>query len=306
MASGRAVYHVLGGGALGSLVAHRLSAAGVSAKIVLKAGSRRWERVGGDGRAEVFVTEPNGTRSVERIECVGAVDCAAPRVVVCVKAHDASAAVASAVGSACRARLLLLSNGALSLLDGDARYSAGATTHGCYETAPFDVTYAGAGQLWIEESGGFANLARAPALNVAHLPKAAMAERLWLKLAANCVLNPLTALHRCDNGSAIATPARSAVARAVVEEISAVAGGFPAADALEAAVLECAAENATNFSSMYQDAEAGRRTEIDALNGWVAKRGRDLGVPTPANASLAASVRALGPNNLLSGRNKRR
>jgi len=67
------------------------------------------------------------------------------------------------------------------------------------------------------------------------------------------------------------------------------------ADATHYAVLDCAAENASNFSSMYQDARAGRRTEVDALSGWVVDRGAALGVPTPANAALAAAVRALDP-----------
>ena len=62
------------------------------------------------------------------------------------------------------------------------------------------------------------------------------------------------------------------------------------ADDLEAAVLDCAAENASNFSSMYQDARAGRRTEVDALSGWVVDRGN-----APESARLAAAVRALAP-----------
>ena len=57
----------------------------------------------------------------------------------------------------------------------------------------------------------------------------------------------------------------------------------------------CAAENAANFSSMYQDCKRGRRTEVDHLGAWVAARGAVLGVDAPENARLAADVRALEP-----------
>ena len=43
---------------------------------------------------------------------------------------------------------------------------------------------------------------------------------------------------------------------------------------------------------MHQDLHHGRRTEIDALSGWVAERAAALGTPCDANAALAASVRA--------------
>ena len=53
------------------------------------------------------------------------------------------------------------------------------------------------------------------------------------------------------------------------------------------------AENAANYSSMYQDVAAGRRTEVDALSGWVVDRARGGGAPE--SARLAAAVRALSP-----------
>jgi 2-dehydropantoate 2-reductase len=49
---------------------------------------------------------------------------------------------------------------------------------------------------------------------------------------------------------------------------------------------------AEHRSSMLQDLERGRPTEIDALNGWVARRGAELGVAAPVNATLARLIRA--------------
>ncbi|HWI51941.1 MAG TPA: ketopantoate reductase C-terminal domain-containing protein [Symbiobacteriaceae bacterium] len=50
---------------------------------------------------------------------------------------------------------------------------------------------------------------------------------------------------------------------------------------------------AANRSSMLQDVERGRRTEVDAINGAVAERGQALGVPAPVNAALFDLVRSL-------------
>ena len=47
------------------------------------------------------------------------------------------------------------------------------------------------------------------------------------------------------------------------------------------------------FSSTAQDLARGKPTEIDHLNGYVARRGEALGVPTPANRALWALVRLL-------------
>ena len=306
--------NVLGCGALGSLIAARLHLAGVATRVLLREGSSRWRCVEGDGCVSIVVREPDGSRSVARVAAVGAVEAAAaaPRVIVCTKVFDFASAVAGAVGGRADARLLALSNGALSLGGSDRRVRAGTTTHGCYETAPFEVQYVGAGTLWLPDDrevrgdgdgGGDADtfaaaVAASPALNATLLDEAAMAERLWYKLAANCVLNPLTAIHKCDNGAALSTADRRETARQVVAELAAVAAAEAFAvtpDALHDAVVDCAAENADNFSSMYQDARHGRRTEIDHLNGWVVARAQAHGLAAPANARLSDAVRDLKP-----------
>ena len=46
-------------------------------------------------------------------------------------------------------------------------------------------------------------------------------------------------------------------------------------------------------ASMLQDIEARRRTEIDYLNGGIARFGAELGVPTPLNDTIAALIRGI-------------
>jgi 2-dehydropantoate 2-reductase len=83
--------------------------------------------------------------------------------------------------------------------------------------------------------------------------------------------------------------ALAAEAGAVAQALG-VALPFP--DAVEHA-RSVARVTATNRNSMLQDVENGRRTEIDAINGAIARHGREVGVPTPTNAVVANLIRAL-------------
>src|SRR5207244_4017909 len=86
------------------------------------------------------------------------------------------------------------------------------------------------------------------------------------------------------------------VLRLVVEETVAVARAsgvqVPDTDLVDAVFkLGVAMSQAT--SSTAQDIARGKRTEIDSLNGYVARRGADLGVATPVNQTLHALVKLL-------------
>jgi 2-dehydropantoate 2-reductase len=45
------------------------------------------------------------------------------------------------------------------------------------------------------------------------------------------------------------------------------------------------------LSSTGQDLNRSKRTEIDSLNGYISRRGAELGVPTPVNHALYALVK---------------
>lgn len=116
---------------------------------------------------------------------------------------------------------------------------------------------------------------------------------LWHKLAINCAINPLTALAGVTNGGLVESPvARDAVAT-VASEVARVASvyGIQLGDVAGAA-LEGAVRTGDNRSSMRQDLESGRVTEIDFLNGAVARLARGRGASAPCNAYLASQVRA--------------
>lgn len=119
---------------------------------------------------------------------------------------------------------------------------------------------------------------------------------LWLKLIMNCAGNAVTALAQASYGQA----ARNELTRQVMAEVAreAIAVAHAAGVALPpgdlvAAGLKLAQDLGAATSSTAQDITRGKRTEIDALNGYVARRGTELGVPTPVNHTLFALVKLL-------------
>lgn len=105
---------------------------------------------------------------------------------------------------------------------------------------------------------------------------------LWLKVAINAVINPLTAWHGLRNGDLLDTEWRAEI-EALCGEIQTVAQACQQSlpgDLIER-VLAVAKATANNHSSMRLDVEAGRRSEIDFINGYLVRQGYEAGVKTP-------------------------
>lgn len=119
---------------------------------------------------------------------------------------------------------------------------------------------------------------------------------LWTKLIVNCAYNALSALSRLPYGTMVASPWSQQVMPQVVEEAVAVARAdgvrLDTAGLLDR-VLKIAQTMPGQISSTAQDINAGKASEIDALNGYVARRGEALDVPTPVNRTLHALVKLL-------------
>lgn len=117
---------------------------------------------------------------------------------------------------------------------------------------------------------------------------------LWVKLVWNCAGNAVTALGRASYGLAGSLEPIRQVMAAAAHEVSAVARAsgvrMPDTD-LIAMGIKLAAALGPATSSTAQDIERGRPTEIDSLNGFIARRGAELGVPTPVNQTLWALVK---------------
>src|SRR5262249_60848466 len=127
----------------------------------------------------------------------------------------------------------------------------------------------------------------------------AIAAELWAKVLYNAALNPLGALLGVPYGELPAHPDTRTIMDTVIEATFAVARAedvalrWPDAAAYrEVFYGRLVPATAAHRSSMLQDIERGRPTEIDAINGAVAARGAKRGLPAPVNATLARLIRA--------------
>ncbi len=123
---------------------------------------------------------------------------------------------------------------------------------------------------------------------------------LWGKVLYNCALNPLGAILGVPYGALGENPQTRDLMRLIIEEVYRVAAakGIPMVYADVAAYWKVFVEDlvpatAGHWPSMWQDVQAGRRTEIEAMNGAICRYGAALGVATPYNDAISRLVRFL-------------
>jgi 2-dehydropantoate 2-reductase len=117
---------------------------------------------------------------------------------------------------------------------------------------------------------------------------------LWSKLLVNCAYNALSALGRAPYARIRALAPLRDLQQTIVDEVIAVAradGVTLPREASLTAVQRIAETMADQLSSTAQDMMRGKPSEIDHLNGFVARRGAELGVATPVNQTLHALVK---------------
>jgi 2-dehydropantoate 2-reductase len=155
---------------------------------------------------------------------------------------------------------------------------------------PADATRSARARGWA------ANFARA---GIPSAPTEDLVAELWAKVFYNAALNPLGALLGVPYGYLPDDPdARALMDRAIdeafaVARASGVALRWPDAAGYRALFYDTLVPTtAAHRSSMLQDLERGRPTEIDAINGYVSRRGDALGVAAPVNATLTHMIRA--------------
>jgi len=182
------------------------------------------------------------------------------------------------------------------------RILVGVTAQGATLLGPGEVRHGGAGESVV---GPYCRGGADPGLAVRVLTRAGLPARavpdpwpaVWRKLAINCGINPIAALTGALNGQIPAVQEGAAVLGEAVREAAAVARAAGAdlgdPDALVQQVIEVARATGTNRASMGQDVDARRPTEIDFINGAVAREGERLGVATPVNRTLVQLVKTL-------------
>ncbi|GGW74188.1 ketopantoate reductase family protein [Alteromonas halophila] len=202
--------------------------------------------------------------------------------------------------------VLLLHNGmggyetARRILPAKQPVYVATTSHGALKTDPETVIHTGVGHTML----GKLDKATLPDLDsrMMHtlstfLPPVTwrhdMHRALWHKLAINAAINPLTALHNVVNGNLLYKGYREEL-QALCAETVAVAAScdvfFSTPELLED-VLNVAMNTAKNYSSMHQDYHQGRKTEIDAINGYIVETGRKKGINASRHAFLVEQIK---------------
>ncbi|HUI24885.1 MAG TPA: 2-dehydropantoate 2-reductase, partial [Candidatus Kryptonia bacterium] len=121
---------------------------------------------------------------------------------------------------------------------------------------------------------------------------------LWAKALYNAALNPLGALLGVSYGALAEHADARAIMDAVIDEAFRVACAegirfeWPSAAQYRALFYDRLVPSTFDHrSSMLQDLERGRRTEIEAINGAIWRRGATHGIVTPVNETLTRLVR---------------
>ena len=184
---------------------------------------------------------------------------------------------------------------------GPERTAAGVTSQGATFLGPGRIRHAGKGPTHMSMSDGRNELLSplAAALTSAGFEtyvEADVAGLIWSKLVINVGINALTALTSQTNGRLLDFEETKSLMGELVNEAVTVARArgisLTYADPL-AAVLDVARKTGSNRSSMLQDFDRKRQSEIAFINGAIVREAAKLGIPAPVNATLTLLIRAL-------------
>jgi 2-dehydropantoate 2-reductase len=314
----------VGPGAMGSLLAAHFHKGGARLSFLARSEDRAKELREKGFLFEFFESSEAEELALGRIHCpvlspdhlaLDAVDF--HLILLCVKSYTCLKAVATLAKIPSEAPVLVFQNGlswpeqVASLLPRTRIF--GAVTH----QAALRVTSEGVQQV-IHKGVGATQLAPleesedsqkrvlelVSILNEHGLPttrEPSLRSMLWGKAVVNAAINALTALLLIPNGALLSDEQAAALAdRAALEAWQiAKALGVELNDG-PALWREVAEKTAGNGSSTLQDVVAGRKTEVEAINGVIAEHGRKLGLDVSTNRLLWTLIAAREHNYKLS------
>jgi len=303
---------IIGAGAMGSLYGGKLAQAG--AEVLLYDISRTHvETVNSSG---LSIEELDGKTTVVRLKAtVVPADLADADVLLIFVKSSATAAAARQFAALAKAGAIAvtLQNGLgneqiLREAFGAERTAAGVTSQGATFLGPGRVRHAGAGptHLCMSDNAKLAPLVEAlsKAGFETHLEKS-IDSLVWSKLVINVGINALTALTGLPNGRLLDFPQTRALMGDLVAEAVRVAKarGVPLSYSEPLAMVYTVAEKTgRNRSSMLQDFDRRRPSEIDFINGAIVREAESLGLEAPVNRTVTRLVQALDALHAEEGR----
>ena len=285
---------VVGGGALGTLLASRFLASGADVRVVTRSGGSRHESLKRD-HPSLEVGADFGILSDTDL------------VFLCVKAYHTKDVARSLAGLGLRkTSICSLQNGwgHMEILDASLPrlpILAGATSLGAYldDSGSLHALERGTTVIapWrpadLDAAERASEILRSTGLLSEVRPDARAV--LWRKLALNSAVNPVTALGRCTNGTLLQEPGLFEIARQAAQEAARVGRKLGVIDSdfdPEESLRAILKETAGNLSSMREDLSRGRRTEIEEITGAIVRLAESAGEEAPVQGALLTLVRA--------------
>ncbi len=294
---------VVGPGAMGCLFAARLKTAGNDVTL-LDHNKKRARRINEQG---VSVNGVSGKYTVHIPTTAGNVSFSPDFIFICVKSNDTREAGES-VSSYIRpdTKIVTLQNGLgnieiLSKIFGHTGVLVGVTAQGATLLGDGRIKHAGEGETVVGPKGKEED----PAQKLAYIMNKAgfkttladnVEDLIWGKLIINVGINALTAITRLKNGRIPMINGTRKIMEEAVREAIAVAEAkginLPYEDPLSRVMKVCEATK-ENVASMLQDVLKEKITEVEMINGAIAREGDNLGIPTPVNRTLTNLVQAI-------------
>jgi len=297
---------IVGAGALGSLIGARLSKTHASISLF----STNREHMEAIRQGGLDIEELDGTVRNYPLTTYFEVD-KLPRnpelALVLVKTYATQRAVSLVQGVCSPSTVFLtLQNGIgnwerIAEITGKEAVLAGSTAQGSTLLGPGLIRHGGNGPTYIGEPDGSTSerVRRSVELfreaGLAAEPSEEVERLIWEKLVVNVGINAITGLTGIRNGFIAEMQEAGDLCRLAVEEAIMVAGskGFPIGMEMVQRVIAVARATARNRSSMGQDVDKKKKTEIDAINGAVVRFGKEAGIPTPVNRTLTLLMKVL-------------
>lgn len=295
---------VIGAGAMGSLFGAMLAEAGLKVTLF----DIRQDHVDAINAKGLCVEKE---ASIRRVQVPATTDVSrigpADLCLVFVKStqtEDASKTASRLAGPS--GLVLTLQNGmgnadTLSSRLGPSRVIAGTTSHGATFLQPGTIRHAGSGDTVVgpwDEKGRVGAKRVCDLFNhagIKTLVKDDVRGVLWSKLFINVGINAITALTGIQNGQLLDLEQTRQLCREAVREAAAVARKLNVHITEDPVknVFGVAKATGDNRSSMGQDVDNRRLTEIAAINGYVVKMAKQAGIPVPINRTLTSLVETL-------------
>ncbi|MEZ9199500.1 ketopantoate reductase family protein [Shewanella sp. 10N.286.54.B9] len=293
---------IIGAGAIGQLIYQQLSRSNTQVNFISRADQSQQQAVTFTNLAQqqttcaaMFIGRNDWSQQLVDTKLL----------IVCVKAYQVVTALKPLIKRLRHdCHILLLHNGmgphleVANMLNGQG-LSLGTTSQGALKKSAWHTQQTGQG---VTQLGHFTGPMLSETIKMSLLSSIPQSQwfedilpMLWQKLAINVAINPMTAIHDCRNGELAAAQYRKTITAAVTElaQVAAAESIMLDLTVLLDRVYQVIELTAANYSSMHQDVQHQRKTEIEAINGFVVLMASKHGKSARTNQQLLASITAL-------------